>query len=304
MLGKVVVERLAEQEKVNKQLSQKSKELKRSFALAQSANIELEKKVAELAEALKISQDEKKIVESALEQSKKELEKVQKSHEDDLSVIENLREKHERAMKIAEDLRTNNASLAKSLSTKDRKIQDLEKALAEQNAASKRNTSEILEKLKLLYEEYKKSLNEFGVRLAPLPDNIEIPEFMDWMETEFKALSKVISGASDFAAAFSVESILKILHDFDCADLANFRDTISQFPSATSTSIIRTNADVQAIKNKFAREFWLTSGKEVVKVIARAKLAEVNFRTISSLVPAIDVSVSQVPFTLAFFFFS
>jgi small-conductance mechanosensitive channel len=304
MLGKVAVERLVEQEKANKQLSQKSKELKWSFALAQSANIELEKKVAELAEALKISQDEKKLVESALEQSKKELEKVQKSHEDDLSVIENLRGKHERAMKIAEDLRTNNASLAKSLSTKDRKIQDLEKALAEQNEASKRNTSEILEKLKLLYEEYKKSLNEFGVRLAPLPDNIEIPEFMDWMETEFQALSEVISGASDFAAAFSVESILKILHDYDCADLAKFRDAISQFPSATSTSIIRTNADVQAIKNKFAREFWLTSGKEVVKVIARAKLAEVVFCLISSLVPAIDVSVSRIPFTFAFLSFS
>jgi hypothetical protein len=34
MLGKVAVERLAEQEKANKQLSQKSKELERSFALA------------------------------------------------------------------------------------------------------------------------------------------------------------------------------------------------------------------------------------------------------------------------------
>jgi hypothetical protein len=232
------------------------------------------------------------IAEVALEQCRKELEKVQKAHEDDLSLIKNLREKHERAMKIAEDLRTNNASLAKSLSMKDRKIQDLEKALAEQNAASKRNTSGILEKLKLLYEEYKKSLNEFGVRPAPLSDNIEIPEFIDWMETECKALSEVISGASDFAAAFSVESILKLLHDFDCADLVKFRGQISQFPSATSTSIIRANADVQAIKNKFAREFWLTSGKEIVKVIARAKLAEVNFRTISSLVSAIDVSVS------------
>jgi chromosome segregation ATPase len=199
MLGKVAVERLAEQEKANKQLSQKSKELKRSFALAQSANIELERKVAELADALKTSQNEKKVAEAALEQSKKELEKVQKAHEDDLSLIENLREKHERATKIAEDLRTNNANLAKSLSAKDRKIVDLEKALAEQDASSKKNTSEILEKLKLLYEEYKKSLNEFGVRPAPLPDNIEIPEFMDWMETEFKALSEVISGASDFA---------------------------------------------------------------------------------------------------------
>jgi hypothetical protein len=60
MLGKVAIERLAEQEKANKQLSQESKKLKRSFALAQSANIDLEKKVAELAEALKTSQDEKK----------------------------------------------------------------------------------------------------------------------------------------------------------------------------------------------------------------------------------------------------
>jgi hypothetical protein len=55
ILGKVAVERLVEQEKANKQLSQRSKELERSFALAQSANIELEKKVAELAEALKTS---------------------------------------------------------------------------------------------------------------------------------------------------------------------------------------------------------------------------------------------------------
>jgi DNA repair exonuclease SbcCD ATPase subunit len=236
MLGKVAVERLAEQEKANKQLSQKSKELERSFPLAQSANIELERKVTELADALKISQDEKKVAGAALEQSKKELEKVQKAHEDDLSLIENLQKKHERASKIAEDLRTNNASLAKSLSAKDRKIVDLEKALAEQDAASKKNTSEILEKLKLLYEEYKKSLNEFGIRPAPLPDNIEIPEFMDWKETEFKALTEVISGANDFAAAFSVESILKILHDFDCADLEKFRENISQFPSATSTA--------------------------------------------------------------------
>jgi uncharacterized membrane protein YgcG len=110
----------------------------------------------------------------------------------------------------------------------------------------------------------------------------------------------VISGASDFAAAFSVESILKILHDYDCADLEKFREKISEFPSATSTAILRANADVQAIKIKFAREFWLTSGKETVKVIARAKLAEVNFCTISSLTVAIDVSVSRVFLTFAF----
>jgi DNA repair exonuclease SbcCD ATPase subunit len=255
--------------------------MERNFALAQSTNVELEKKVAELAEALKTCHDEKKIAEATLEQSKKELEKVQKSHEDDLRVIENIREKHERATKTTEDLRINNASLAKSLSAKDRKIADLEKALVEQSEASKKNTSEILERLKLLYEEYKESLNELGVRPAPLPDDIEIPEFMDWMEAEFKALIEVISGASDFAAAFSMESILKILHDYDCVDLEKFREKISQFPSATSDAILRANADVQAIKIKFAREFWLTSGKEAVKLIARAKLAEVIFCSIS-----------------------
>jgi chromosome segregation ATPase len=80
MLGKVAVERLVDQEKKNKQLSEESKELKRNFSLAQSANLDLEKKVAELAEALKVCQDEKRVAEAALEQSKKELEKVQKTH--------------------------------------------------------------------------------------------------------------------------------------------------------------------------------------------------------------------------------
>jgi hypothetical protein len=289
MLRKVAVERLVDQEKTNKQLSQESKELKRNFALAQSANLDLEKKVAELAEALKVCQDENKVVEAALEQSKKELEKVQKTHEDDLSLIENLREKHDRSSKAVEDLRVNNANLAKSLSVKDQKILDLEKALTEQDDASKNNVSDILEKLKLLFEEYKKSLNEFGVHPAPLPADLGISEFMEWMETEFKALSEVISGASDFAAAFSVESILKIMHDFDCADLEKFREKISRFPGAMSTSIIRANEDVQAIKNKFVREFWLASGKEAIKIIAHAKLAEVNFRMISSPMVVRDV---------------
>jgi hypothetical protein len=34
---------------------------------------------------------------------------------------------------------------------------------------------------------------------------------MDWIDTEFKALPEVISGASDFAAAFSIKSCFTIL---------------------------------------------------------------------------------------------
>jgi hypothetical protein len=152
---------------------------------------------------------------------------------------------------------------------------DLEKALAEQSEASKKHTSEILGRLKLLYDEYQKSLNEYGVRPTPLPDDINIPDFMDWLEDEFKALTEVISGASDFAVAFFVESILKILHDYDCVDLAKFRANLSQFPSVTRDAILRANPDVVAIKVKFAKEFWMAGGAEVVKTIAQAKLAEV-----------------------------
>jgi hypothetical protein len=79
MLGKTVAERLIEQEKVNKQQSQESKELKRNFNLPRSANLDLEKKVAELPETIRQCQDGKRIAEEALEQSKKDFEKLQKN---------------------------------------------------------------------------------------------------------------------------------------------------------------------------------------------------------------------------------
>jgi hypothetical protein len=163
------------------------------------------------------------------------------------------------------------------LSSKEQKIQDLEKALADQREISGENISEINNKLKLLFKEYEKSLMKFGVRTAPLPTDIGLSDFMEWIDTEFKALPEVISGASDFAAVFSVKSILKLLHDFDYADLVKFCEKLPQFLDALSTSRLRPNEDVQAIKVNITREFWLASGKEAIKSIARAKLDQVGF---------------------------
>jgi hypothetical protein len=56
-----------------------------------------------------------------------------------------------------------------------------------------------------------------------------------------------------------------------------FREKLLQFPDASRTSRIHPNADVLAIKAKFAREFWFSSGKAVVKNIACAKLGKVIF---------------------------
>jgi NADH dehydrogenase FAD-containing subunit len=61
LLRKISSQRLVEQEKITKKLSEESKKLKRDFSLAQAANLDLEKKVVELAEVLKRCQDEKKI---------------------------------------------------------------------------------------------------------------------------------------------------------------------------------------------------------------------------------------------------
>jgi uncharacterized phage infection (PIP) family protein YhgE len=229
--------------------------------------------VAKLAETLRQCQDGNKIAEETLEQSKKDFEKLQKTHDDDLSLIENLRKDHDKSSKTDEDLCHNNADLAKTLSSKEQKIQDLESALAEQREASGKDISDIINKLHLLFKKYQKSLKHFCVRPAPLPADISLPDFMSWIETEFKALPEVITGASDFAAAFSVESILKLLHNFDCADLVKFREKLPQFPDASSTSRLRPNEDVLAIKTKYAREFWFASGRETVKNVARAKLA-------------------------------
>jgi DNA repair exonuclease SbcCD ATPase subunit len=202
LLGKVASQRLVEQEKIRKKLSDESKKLKCDFNLSRAANSNLEKKVSELAEALKRCQDEKKIAEEALEHSKKDLEKLQKTHDDDLKLIENLCKDHDKSSKAAEDLRINNADLAKTLSSKEQKIHDLEKALADRDEASGKEISDILNKLKLLFKEYEKALMEFGVRPAPLPSNMGMSDFLKWIDMEFKALPEVISGANDFAAAF------------------------------------------------------------------------------------------------------
>jgi chromosome segregation ATPase len=180
-------------------LSKESRKLKRDFNLAQATKLDLEKKVVELADALKRCQDEKKtaedgkrVAEEALESSKKDLEKLQKTHDEDSRLIENLHKDHNKSSEAAEDFRINNANPVKTLSSKEQKIQELEKALADQDETSGKEVTDIKNKLKLLFEEYKKALREIGVRPAPLPDSAKTSDFMKWIDTEFKTLPRVI----------------------------------------------------------------------------------------------------------------
>jgi SMC interacting uncharacterized protein involved in chromosome segregation len=74
-----------EQGKINKKLLEDSKKLSRDFKLSRPANSDLEKKVFELAEALKKCQDEKKIAEESFANSRTDLDKLEKTHDDDLN---------------------------------------------------------------------------------------------------------------------------------------------------------------------------------------------------------------------------
>jgi chromosome segregation ATPase len=167
ILEKVTAKRFQEKEEAIKKMSGESKKLKWEFNLAQLANIDLEKKVADLADALKRCQDD-------LESSQKEVERLKKTREDDLKLIENLRQDADKSSKNIDELRsaktvlsTRNSDVAKTLSNKEQKIQDLEKALFERSEASGQEIVKIMDKLKLLFEEYRKALRDFGVHPAP-----------------------------------------------------------------------------------------------------------------------------------------
>jgi hypothetical protein len=64
-------------------LQEDSQKLSHDFKLSREANSDLEKKVTELALALKKCQDEKKVAEN----SRRDLEKLQKTHDKDLKLI-------------------------------------------------------------------------------------------------------------------------------------------------------------------------------------------------------------------------
>jgi hypothetical protein len=94
-----------------------------------------------------------------------------------------------------------------------------------------------------------------------------------------------------------VEGLLKILNDFDCVDLMKFHGSLSRFPNVASTSAIRANEDVQALKIKFVKEFWIATGKEFVKKITRDKLEEVTTLNF------VEVLLSYEHFSLDFYQF-
>jgi hypothetical protein len=84
IVGRIASECLIEQEKAAEKLSKESKKLKSNCDLAQATNLDLEKKVAELTEALKKCQDDKKIADDGKKVADEVLKLLFKEYEKSL----------------------------------------------------------------------------------------------------------------------------------------------------------------------------------------------------------------------------
>lgn len=100
---------------------------------------------------------------------------------------------------------------------------------------------------------------------SPLPSVDDPSAILTWMLEEFDSLPKIIYGAGDYVASFSVESILKLLEARDCIDLVKFRQDGPHFPEASSVSALRVSEDVSSIKRTFVKEFWMASSQQFAR---------------------------------------
>ena len=204
-----------------------------------------------------------------------EHEKLEKACNDELSIIEQLRSTVEKDVDIIAALKKENAELAKASGEKDLKILNTEEELARLVKGIAEETKAWRSNFELLFEKYEDALSTFGARPNPFPATGGPQEMMDWMAEEFGSLPEVITGASDFAAIFYSESLLKLLESRDCTDLPKFQTLGLDFPDDSSVSRIRASQDVQIIKKNFVKKFWMAYRQEFAKEIAREKLSKV-----------------------------
>jgi predicted nucleic acid-binding Zn-ribbon protein len=186
LASKIISERFNENEELVAKLSDESQDLKHNLDKIQASNLELEKQIVELKESLKKSSEEKRLADIALHDLKKEQDKLAKTREDDLKMIQNLGQDAYKSTNTINELRGTNAELAtkntdlvKPLSMKEQTIFNLEKALYEQNESLSKDAVGIRQSFKLLFEEYKEALSQFGTRPNPSPEKDDVSEIMD-----------------------------------------------------------------------------------------------------------------------------
>jgi hypothetical protein len=229
--------------------------LERELSSLKKLSQELEVHNKTRKEMVDIAKEGKKHVDDAYKGLEVEHAKLQKSHSGDLKIIEELRGTIERDANQISDLKTKNteamkqnADLAKANCEKDLRILSLKKDLADNLKVMKDGEKKIKNNFEFLFGKYSEALGEYGARPSPFPYAEDQEAIIGWLVEEFESLPELIGSASDFAAAFYSESLLKLLEIKDCADLGRFCSSGLEFPSTSSVSMIRANEYVKNIK--------------------------------------------------------
>lgn len=196
----------------------------RSSCLARVAKLEKENKTLDnikndLSEANSELKRNNVLLTNTCSDLAQQVDKLEKRAEDNLGVLEKLRNAAEKdAQTIAEQ--------EKMIHTLGDNLQEQQTFVEEAEQVLKKRFSEI-------YEGYKAALAEFGAEPLPFPADEKVKEIFDWMDEEYKGLPEVITGISDFAASFCLDSAFQLLEKNSCSHFLTLAACTYKFPSAS-----------------------------------------------------------------------
>jgi chromosome segregation ATPase len=174
--GKLLSEKFKENEQHASDLGREVHDLKQDLERVQSSSRDLAAQVKELTEALKSSQNEKKLVDAAHHNLKKEHDKLKEAQSNDVQILEELRKSVDEGTAAITQLRGTNANLLKQnsnlvgqVSVRDTRILELEKMVDERDDTLNRGAEGIKRHFRLLFEKYGEALGQFGARAQPFP---------------------------------------------------------------------------------------------------------------------------------------
>lgn len=234
---------------------------------ARVANLEEESKVLyalknELADSNSDLKKNNVLLTNTYSELVQQVEKLEKRPEDNLGVLEKLRSATEK------DVQT--------ITEQEKMIHTLGQDLKEQKTFVVEAERALKEKFVEIYEVYKTALAKFGAEPLLFLGDESVKEIFDWVEEEFKGLPEVITGSSNFAASFCLDSAFQLLEKNSYSHFLTLAARTYMFPSASELDEEEKSKNLRATKINFFKQLWATSGREYTRLVAQERLAQVR----------------------------
>ncbi|KAF8700236.1 hypothetical protein HU200_034616 [Digitaria exilis] len=175
---------------------------------------------------------------------------LQKDYDENLTVIENLRDAVVRESDAAKEAKTKVSSL-------ELKLKETEDSLASSKTLD-------AEKIKRIFDSYSSSLKQFGATPYALPMDLNIDNFLSWIEEEFAGLGDVFSIAGDNFALTCTDGLGRFLEKEDKELLLRVSGPGFRFADFGDLSL-PCSKEVETMKRRFLRDFWNAYGRDMAK---------------------------------------